>query len=274
MISVVTAVLNGERYIDRCIQVVIEQNCPSVEHIIVDGLSRDKTVEIVKKRASEYSHIRWLSQKDRGQSDGLNTGIAMARGSIVGILNVDDYYELNVLNRVSTIFAALKSPSLVVGNCRVWNDDDKLLYINRPSKLKITDLLLGWDLNPHPVNPSAYFYHRSLHELIGPYSEQFGQDLPFLLSAVQIANVEYFDELWGNYREIEGTVTVKERQSGVGKQRYDRVMANYRKQLPVNKRIELAIKYCLRKGSRDVRSRLRTVLESCRMCADKRKLKS
>lgn len=244
----------------ECIQAVVAQKCPNAEHIIVDGLSQDRTVEIIKENASKYSHIRWISEKDRGQTDAINKGIAMAGGDILAILNVDDFYEPNVLNRVCEIFTNLPNPSLVVGNCNVWNDENKLLYINKPSKLKIMDLLLGWEFNPHPVNPSAYFYHKSLHKIIGPYEEmQVAQDLPFLLSAVRAATVRYFDELWGNYRFIEGTITVKEVKSGMAKKRYDSIMNHYIAELSLGKRLQVLVKRYLLKKAEIVRNRLKRI---------------
>lgn len=229
MISVITPVFNGEQFIEECIQCVIDQACPNVEHIIVDGASEDRTVEIITNYASKYPHIRWISEKDNGQSDALNKGVAMASGDILGILNVDDYYEPNVLKLVSEMFETLPKPSLLVGNCNVWDDEGKLRYVNRPSKLRLTDLLLGWHVNPHPVNPSAYFYHKVIHEEIGPYRQdmQIAQDLPFLFSAVQVANVKYVNEIWGNWRKIEGCLTVNDVRSGKAIDRKKEVMQSY-----------------------------------------------
>jgi glycosyltransferase involved in cell wall biosynthesis len=247
MISIITPVYNGERFIEACIKVVIEQNCPDVEHIIVDGGSTDCTVEIIKQYADNYSHIRWISEKDKGQSDAMNKGIAMAKGEILAILNVDDYYELNVLNRVSDIFKTLPEPSLLVGNCKIWDDNHNLMYINKPAKLKLTDLLLGFKVNPHPMNPSAYFYHTSLHQNIGLYKvdEHYLMDLDFLLKAVQSAKVNYVDETWGNYQQIEGTKTVNDIKSGQSGFRAEQLLKAYRQKLPLFQKCQITFKYQL-----------------------------
>lgn len=81
--------------------------------------------------------------------------------------------------------------------------------MNRPSKLKITDLLVGSDIYPHPANPSAYFYHKSLHQSICLYEvdDEYTMDLDFILKAVKAATVRYVDEVWGNFRFVEGTKT-------------------------------------------------------------------
>jgi glycosyltransferase involved in cell wall biosynthesis len=242
-ISVITPVYNGERFIESCIRSVIDQNCPNVEHIIIDGGSNDKTVEIIKEYAKKHSNIYWVSEKDKGQSDAMNKGISKANGDILGILNVDDFYCPNVLNRVLEIFTKLPRHSLLVGNCNVWNDENELLYVNSPSKLKLQELLLGWHINPHPVNPSAYFYHRSLHEVIGLYAlnEHYAMDLDFILKAVQAAHVTYVNEDWGNYRMIEGTKTVNDSISGEAKQRVKNLFKIHKKSLSPSQKMEFLV---------------------------------
>ena len=77
MLSIITPVYNGERFIEGCIENVISQNCMDCEHLIIDGGSIDRTITIIKKYAAKYSHIRWISEQDRGQSDAMNKGIKM-----------------------------------------------------------------------------------------------------------------------------------------------------------------------------------------------------
>ncbi|MBA3921160.1 MAG: glycosyltransferase [Nostocaceae cyanobacterium] len=244
VISVITPVYNGERFIESCIQVVIDQECSDVEHIIIDGGSTDRTVEIIQQYATMYPHIRWQSEKDRGQSDAMNKGITMAKGNILAILNVDDYYEPNVLNRVSEIFKTLPEPSLLVGNCNLWNDAGEIFEINQPANMKFNDLLLGWHLNPFPANPSAYFYHTSLHQIIGLYDvdDHEAMDLHFLLKAVQAATVKYVDEVWGNFRVIKGSKTYNSNQTGETALRIERILAAYHHQLPWFQRWQVSTK--------------------------------
>lgn len=234
MISVITPVYNGESFIESCIKIVIEQNCGDVEHIIVDGGSQDGTVTIIKQYAEKYPHIRWISEADQGQSDAMNKGLDMAKGNIISFLNVDDYYEPLVLNKIQKFFNNLPEPSLLVGNCNIWDSKGNLKGVNKPSKLHITDLLLGWTFAQPPVNPSAYFYHKSLHEKIGFYDlgENYAMDIDFLLRAVQAAKVKYIDETWGNFRYLEGTKSVEDAKSGQGQKSYQKLLQNYRKKLP------------------------------------------
>lgn len=247
MISVITPVYNGVQFIEFCIKNVIEQNCPDVEHIIVDGGSTDGTIEIINKYAEQYRHIRWVSEKDKGQSDAMNKGIAMARGEILGFLNADDYYEPNVLCQIAEIFKTLPEPSLLVGNCKVLDDNGNVIWLNKPGKLRLTDLLTGDESKyPFPVNPSAYFYHKSLHDKIGFYNvdEHFVMDLDFVLRAVRsAAEVRYVDEIWGNFCYTEGTKTFQDMKMGQGEIRFETLLKKYRKELPLWHRWQVILKY-------------------------------
>ncbi len=233
MISIITPVYNGERFIEFCIKNVIEQNCPEAEHVIVDGGSQDATVDIVRHYAKKYRHIRWISEKDRGQSDALNKGTNMARGEIIGILNVDDYYEADTLNSALQIFKSLPEPSLLVGKCSVWNDDGSLHYVNTPKRISLRNILLERFSCSFPCNPVAYFYHASLHHCVGGYSldQQYAMDLDFILKALRIAKVTYVDRVMGNFRYHKETKTYRNTVSGNNIANRNAMLKYYRKQL-------------------------------------------
>jgi glycosyltransferase involved in cell wall biosynthesis len=234
-ISIITPVFNGIRFIEFCIQNVIDQKCDGAEHVIMDGGSQDGTVEIIRKYAAQYPHIRWTSGPDHGQSDAMNKGIASAAGDILGFLNVDDYYESGVLSEVLPMFKRLPEPALLVGNCNVWDDHGKLLSISKPAHISLLNLLKGKYDEAFPMNPSAYFYHKSLHQRIGPYetTEHFGMDVHFVFKAVQNAHVTYVDKTWGNYRYLESTKTFSDVQSGMNETRVRAITGHYRRQQPI-----------------------------------------
>ena len=109
-ISIVTPSFNQARYIEETLQSVRNQDCPSLEHIVVDGASTDGTVDILKRYSSMpgWQHLRWISEPDSCQCDALNKGFRMAKGNIIGWLNSDDRYESHC---VSKVLEALKTQS-------------------------------------------------------------------------------------------------------------------------------------------------------------------
>src|SRR4051812_28478207 len=87
-ISIITVTYNSASYLDDCINSVMQQNFPDIEHIIVDGGSTDDTLDIVRKHKNHL--FKWVTEKDKGMYDAINKGMAMATGDIIGILNSDD----------------------------------------------------------------------------------------------------------------------------------------------------------------------------------------
>jgi len=242
MISVITPVYNGKRYIESCVINVIEQACRDVEHIIVDGVSTDGTIEIIKHYAEHYKHIRWVSEKDRGQSDAMNKGIRMADGDTLGFLNVDDYYSPGTLQKAIDLMKTLPEPSLLVGNCHMWGEHGKLIETNKPAHLDLTQLLSAEvSVFPFPVNPSAYFYSRSLHDIIGFYDirEHYTLDLDFILRAAMHVKPVYVNESFGNYRYLQGTKTFEDMKRGSGDVRFRQLIKKYRQRLTPAKKFKV-----------------------------------
>lgn len=202
--------------------------------MIIDGGSTDGTVEIIQRYAGKHPHIRWLTEADRGQPHAMNKGLARAGGRIVGFLNVDDFYEPGALTDIVGRFAQLPEPTLLVGNCNVWDDDAKLMNVNKPAQISLLNLLRGKYDVAFPRNPSAYFYHKSLHDLIGPYDlkAHFGMDVHFIFRAVQNAKVTYVDKTWGNYRYLRTTKTYEDVESGKNSIRVRLITEHYRREQP------------------------------------------
>ena len=214
-LSIITPVYNGETFILACVECVVAQNCAGIEHIVVDGGSTDRTVEILSEKAKAHPHLRWISEPDRGQSDAMNKGIAMARAEYIGILNVDDFYEPGALSRIVQIIKNLSEPRFIVGVCNMLTSGDKLLSVNRPSVLKFENIVVDDEKWPFPYNPAAYFYPKAVHDIVGPYILEDFQDFAFILAAVQAIEPLYIDVVLGNYRHIPGTKTFNSLKDGL-----------------------------------------------------------
>lgn len=100
-VSIVTVCFNSEKTIRRCMESVIAQTYKNIEYIVIDGKSTDNTMEIVKEIAElNKNKIKWISEPDDGIYFAMNKGIAMATGDVIGLLNSDDTYETDAVEKI------------------------------------------------------------------------------------------------------------------------------------------------------------------------------
>lgn len=164
LVSIITATYNSEKTIRDTLASVAAQDYPHIEHIIVDGLSTDNTLAIVR----EYPHVsRIISEKDNGIYDAMNKGIKAATGEIIGCLNSDDFYESDsVITRVVEQMLADHSKALY-GDL-VYVRPDHTTRITRTwiaGKFKPRKFLFGW-MPPHPT----FFVRREVYQQFGIFN--------------------------------------------------------------------------------------------------------
>ncbi len=123
-IGIVTPSYNQARYIRQTIDSVLHQDYPNLDYVIVDGGSTDGTQEILR---SYGSRIRWISEKDRGQSDAINKGLGMVQGDILAYLNSDDVLLHGSLRAVGEFFASHHKAPWVSGYCRNINEKNEVV---------------------------------------------------------------------------------------------------------------------------------------------------
>ncbi len=205
-LSILLVVLNNKAFIAQAMDNFLAQSCPDAELLVMDGASTDGTLSIIQDYAARYPSIRYVSEKDAGQSDAMNKGLRLAKGEFVSFLNVDDYYSEGVLNEVVSLLHADASIDFITGNCNVWDAQGELIYLNRPTPIEKHHVLSGYHF---PVNPTAYFYRRSIHEKIGFYNEKnhYNMDLEFIIQTVLQYKITYVDRIWGNFRMLPNSKT-------------------------------------------------------------------
>ncbi len=98
LVSIVTACLNSEKYLEQTIQSVLGQTYDNIEYIIIDGGSTDKTLDIIQKYEKYIEY--WVSEPDKGPSDAANKGISFAQGKWVGYICSDDFYAKDAVKLV------------------------------------------------------------------------------------------------------------------------------------------------------------------------------
>lgn len=138
-ISIITPTYNASKYIEACIQSVCNQQYPNVEHVIVDGLSKDNTNDIVNEALKSNSHICFYSEKDKGIFDAMNKGISLSTGDFLYFLGADDVLSPGVLNEIvklvdffhyDLIYGKVKYPKAECGREFNVEEISKLNYEN------------------------------------------------------------------------------------------------------------------------------------------------
>lgn len=138
LVSIVTPSFNSAKYLEANIHSVINQHYPKLEHIVVDGGSSDNTVEILKK----YSHLKWISEKDRGQSDALNKGFKLAKGEIIGWLNSDDTYNEGAVNFAVMFLKENKDVDIIFSDENIIDENGNITKLLKGGDVTFNSLLL------------------------------------------------------------------------------------------------------------------------------------
>lgn len=166
-ITIITATYNSCATLRDTIESVLSQTYPDYEHIIIDGKSKDATLDIVREYEPRYQgKLRWISEPDKGIYDAMNKGIRMATGDVVGLLNSDDFYTSNdVLEHVAK---ALSDPNVdaVYGDIHYVNDDDLTHCVRYYSSRVFSRGLMR--LGFMPAHPSFYC-RRAIYEKYGTF---------------------------------------------------------------------------------------------------------
>lgn len=162
LVSVVTPTLDSAGRLERCMKSVRDQTYDNVEHVVIDGGSTDGT-----KALLERSIVTWISEADRGQSDAINKGFALAKGEIMGWLNADDVLTDSAIERVVDAFASDPGLGWVYGDVVI--DDGVCKRRERPAKV---DKPTTWAARNVAAQPGT-FHTREALALVGGLDESF-----------------------------------------------------------------------------------------------------
>lgn len=204
-ISIITATYNSAQTLRDTLESVLRQNCADIEHIVIDGASKDGTVNIIKEFEPRYlgkgAQLRWVSEPDRGIYDAMNKGIAMATGEVVGTLNSDDFFSSDdVLATVADVFGKNADIDAIYGDIHYVMPKDLGLCIRYYSSEKFTRkrMIMGF----MPAHPSFYMKksaYESFREEDGSYydnSFKVAADFEFLLRVIYKGEIktQYVDK--------------------------------------------------------------------------------
>ena len=160
LISVITVVLNGKKFLQQSINSVLNQSYKNYELIIVDGQSTDGTLDIIKKNNSKIDY--WLSERDKGLYHAMNKGIKLSRGSLISILNSDDIFYKHTLKTAVNYFNRYKYIDFLFGSVIKY----KLLYGYRPWKIR-------WSFGFYTTHSIGFFIRKKAQKKVGYYKTKY-----------------------------------------------------------------------------------------------------
>ncbi len=191
-ISVVTVTYNSEKTVEDTIKSVLSQEYKDYEYLVVDGGSKDNTVEIIKKYEPLFEgRMRWISEKDKGMYDGINKGIKMATGDVVGIINSDDFYHrTDIFDKINEAFVENPGVEAIYGDVRFVNPDNLEKTVRYYSSKNWAPWRFRFGFMPaHP----SFFTYRENFEKYGYYQYDYhiGADYELLIRHLYTNKVPY-----------------------------------------------------------------------------------
>jgi glycosyltransferase involved in cell wall biosynthesis len=182
LISIVTPSFNQGRFIGEALASVQFQNYGNYEHLVIDGMSTDSSVDILRNLTAEggLANVHWSSERDNGQSEALNKGFRRARGEIIGWLNSDDRYRPGCFEYIVRVFEDNPEVDIVYGDYLIVDESGKPLQIRREIEFNAFILLYHRVLY---IPTTATFFRRRIFEEGNWLDEklQYAMDLDFFI---------------------------------------------------------------------------------------------
>jgi glycosyltransferase involved in cell wall biosynthesis len=166
LVSIITVVFNGEKYIEDTINSIINQDYDNIEYIIIDGGSTDNSINIIRKY-DKYVSI-FLSEQDRGMYDAINKGLRLANGEIVAYLNADDQYLPYTIKEVVKTFKSKPHLDYLYGNCIYIDNKKRQLYEYK--SIPYIRLFVKNMNEIHWAQPSC-FWKKQVHTKLGYFDD-------------------------------------------------------------------------------------------------------
>ena len=166
-ISIVTATYNSGKTVRDTFMSVLNQTYDNYELIVVDGGSKDDTLEIIRHYEPIFKgRMKWISEPDRGIYDAMNKGIAMATGDVVGILNSDDFYSSCGILRMVASSMRNKNIDAVYGDVHYVHDNDLGKCVRYYSSRAFHRVWMRFGFMPaHP----SFYCRREVYEKYGTF---------------------------------------------------------------------------------------------------------
>lgn len=197
-VSIITPVLNGIKYLEACIQSVLNQSYPYIEHVFVDGGSADGTLDMLTSYKARYpGRIRFISEPDKSAGEAWNKGLKMARGDIFGWLGADDTYEPDAVLTVVEFFSSNLGAFFVFGDANVIDERNGTI-----KRVKAKDFDLEEAINGYlDIVTTSVFYRREVVEKVGLMdTRETGVERDYWIRAGKVFKLYRIEKVLSNFR--------------------------------------------------------------------------
>ena len=196
LVSIVTPSFNQAEFLERTIQSVLAQTYKNIEYIIVDGGSKDGSLDIIKKSAEKLSW--WISEPDCGQTEAINKGFAHTKGEVLAWLNSDDTYLSMAVQEAVKFLNENPKIGMVYGDANFIDEHDRVVGKFPTRQTDLTRLRRGYVHIPQ----QAAFFRANLWKQVGPLdpSFYFAMDYDLWVRLARVSTLKYVPNTWANFR--------------------------------------------------------------------------
>ena len=203
---------NQAQYLEQTIQSVLGQDYARVEYLVVDGGSTDGSVKIIEKyflesgsllpksqkQASGFHKVNWwVSEKDSGQGEAINKGLARAKGDIIAWLNSDDYYLPDTISAVVKVFEEHPDVIMAYGDMLAVDEAGRTINVMKYKQLSLQDLLCF-----QIIGQPGVFFRRQVFDKTGGLDTSFHflLDHHLWIRIAQQGKILHVDQIWSAAR--------------------------------------------------------------------------
>lgn len=204
LVTILTVAFNAEATIGKTMESVLNQTYGSIEYIVIDGASKDKTVEVARSFQKEFDEtpgrsLTIISEPDKGMYDGLNKGARMAQGELVGQINADDWYESDAVETMVGLYEKEKYDA-AWGSIRIKKKSGDMIKHAKIGKLWTTT---------HWCHPGMFSRRETL--LAFPYAlETMYDDFDYITAVYQAGKkIVTIDKVVSNFAFGDGGQSTK-----------------------------------------------------------------
>lgn len=197
LVSIVTPSFNQGRFLEKTLRSILEQDYPRIEYIVIDGVSTDNSISIIKRYAKKLAY--WVSEPDQGQTDALNKGFARAHGDILAWVNSDDVLYPGAVKAAVEFLNEHPDIGMVYGDLDFIDENDRVIGRFNAAQTDLQRLRRGY---VHIPQPAAFF--RAEHwRKVGPLDPSFffAMDYDLWVRLAGVTQLKYLPgKVWAQFR--------------------------------------------------------------------------